>query len=272
MFTTTNTTTILSTLNFAREQWKTVDLGEGYSNETKLEVSDFGRLRITNTVSKGRLINGSKMKDLHVIHLKMFRPRTPEAAAAFAIENAAMQQLSKELRQLIKEAKNPQLTAEEKASLQLRIDDLQEKHTKEKAAFQKRLDKDVKARTYYFSGLVHRLVAEAFLPKPQPEQTIVINLDHNRSNNRVDNLQWVTPDEAAEHARKHPNYVEYRYRNKDASNTSNTKLTITKVMYLKKLLKEGKPIKSLAKQFKITETQVKRIQKNENWAHIEAAD
>ena len=41
---------------------------------------------------------------------------------------------------------------------------------------------------------VHRLLAQAFLPK-LPGQTEVHHKDRDRSNNSLDNLQWVTPEE-----------------------------------------------------------------------------
>ena len=42
-------------------------------------------------------------------------------------------------------------------------------------------------------------------------------------------------------------------------------------MFLKKLLNEGKTIKSLAKQFKVSETQILNIKKEKNWGSVEAA-
>lgn len=42
---------------------------------------------------------------------------------------------------------------------------------------------------------VHRLVAEAFIEKPNEEKCWVDHIDGNRSNNNVENLRWVTPSE-----------------------------------------------------------------------------
>jgi hypothetical protein len=47
---------------------------------------------------------------------------------------------------------------------------------------------------------VHRLVAEKYIPNPQNKKT-VNHKDGNRSNNHVDNLEWVTRRENCEHAR-----------------------------------------------------------------------
>jgi len=46
---------------------------------------------------------------------------------------------------------------------------------------------------------VRDLVAHAWLPKPEPDQTMVIHKDRNTRNNYASNLVWATRDEYAHH-------------------------------------------------------------------------
>ena len=42
-------------------------------------------------------------------------------------------------------------------------------------------------------------------------------------------------------------------------------------MLIKKKIAEGMSLRALAKQFKVTETQIRRIKSGENWGHVQAA-
>lgn len=48
---------------------------------------------------------------------------------------------------------------------------------------------------------VHRLVAKAFIPRTK-NRDIVNHIDRNRTNNRIENLEWVTPKENVIHSFK----------------------------------------------------------------------
>jgi hypothetical protein len=122
----------------------------------------------------------------------------------------------------------------------------------------------------------YKLVAEYFLEKTSEDQTHIIHIDHNLSNDFVGNLKWVTKEEAIKHRKKSPKVVQAR---KEAikrivaynKNREGTKLTTTKVMLIKKMLANPNRktrMKMIAKQFDISEMQLYRIKSGENWGHV----
>lgn len=53
----------------------------------------------------------------------------------------------------------------------------------------------------YKNVRVHRLVAEHFIPNPDPSKFTQVNhIDGNKLNNRINNLEWVTPSQNMQHA------------------------------------------------------------------------
>jgi hypothetical protein len=115
---------------------------------------------------------------------------------------------------------------------------------------------------------LHRLVGEAFLGTPEKNCDNVIHLDFNKWNNHVNNLKWVSKAEMFGHSRKSPKTAIAIEKRK--GEITNSKLTATDVMRLKKKLKRGKnPLYKIAKEFGITHTQLNRIRRGENWGHIQ---
>lgn len=119
---------------------------------------------------------------------------------------------------------------------------------------------------------VAKLVAEYFISKTSEEQIYVLHLDRKRDNDDYRNLRWATKEEMIEHSRKSPfvkqaklNLIEHNL------NANGRKLTVTKVILIKKLL--AKPnqttrLKMIAKQFGVSEMQIRRIKSGENWSQV----
>lgn len=114
---------------------------------------------------------------------------------------------------------------------------------------------------------IHRIIAEEFIPQPSEEHNNVIHADFNKANNHVNNLKWATRSEMFTHSRKSPRTAIAIEKRK--GEITNSKLTETQVMRLKKKLQRGKsPLYKIAKEFGITHTQLNRIRRGENWAHV----
>jgi len=119
---------------------------------------------------------------------------------------------------------------------------------------------------------IYKLVAQNFIPKTSEDQVHVLHLDYQRSNDHFTNLKWATETERLEHIRKSPLVIQAR-KNRTMQETAinGHKLTVTKVMFLKKLLanpKQKTRLKMIAKQFGVSEMQIRRIKSGENWGYI----
>jgi hypothetical protein len=245
------------------ETWKPVVFDFDYVNENRIEVSNHGRIRSFNKMSDGNILKTPLVNGYQIIRLKFFAPRD-EATDVKLIR------LQKQVAKMVSHIKQMKLDKESKASIT--------EAEKELLALKKKVSKKfaeaTKARTIYYHSLVHRLVATYFLKQPAPNQTIVGHLDYNKLNNRAYNLKWMTQEENSRHQQNSPNVINDKYerKNNQALRAGNSKLTVTRVMLLKRMLNEGKPLKLLVKQFKITDTQILRIKRGENWANIKAAE
>lgn len=248
--------------NLYGEKWKNVIFEFEHTNDYRLEVSNLGRLRSFNKISNGNILRGSLTEGYQIIRLKFFKAtHTADAKKILHKQKqiAAEMQDIKFLKQNV--AKKSFIKEEEKELIAL------------KKSLSKLFAENTKKRTINYHCLIHRLVAYNFLPKPSVGKTIVSHLDHNKLNNNVNNLKWMTVKENSAHQQLSPTVIAERgsriYNRRESNGT--TKLTITKVMLLKKLLNEGKTVKQMVKQFKVSDMQIIRIRRGENWGSIPAA-
>lgn len=121
--------------------------------------------------------------------------------------------------------------------------------------------KDRKSTVRY----IHKLVAQHFIEGKRADQQFVIHLDFDKQNNYVANLQWASKEELEKHLSKNPN-KKIVYGNRNYS-----KLSETEVIRLKKRIFDPNRktrLKLLAKEFGISEMQLYRIKRGENWASV----
>lgn len=120
----------------------------------------------------------------------------------------------------------------------------------------------VKGEKKQFS--VHKLVAEFFILKENDKQTVAIHKDWDKSNNKVSNLEWVTSEES--YQRTHKKISDEQ--KKTGRSVTNSKLKPEDIVLLKTMLNKGIKQNVIARLFAISEMQVTRIKRNENWSHI----
>ena len=109
---------------------------------------------------------------------------------------------------------------------------------------------------------VHRLVAFAFLGKPPEGRSQVNHINGKKTDNRVENLEWVSPPENALHSIHVINSGGRDSRNGFA------KLHETDVIQIKKMLLAGSTCASIARQFNVTATTIQYIRQGKYWQHV----
>jgi hypothetical protein len=115
------------------------------------------------------------------------------------------------------------------------------------------------------SFLVHKITAELFVDKNDETQNTVIHLDWNKSNNHYSNLEWVTKDVAYKRMFKR---IHDKRRNSKEKVITYSKLNEDDVRRIKSMLQRKITQNVIAKLFCVSEMQITRIKRGENWAHV----
>jgi len=108
--------------------------------------------------------------------------------------------------------------------------------------------------------MVHRLVAESFVPNPENKPQ-VNHKDGNKDNNSADNLEWVTVSENAIHA------FDNSLRTGVKGEKNNfSKLTIDQVFEIRKLLRSRTMLqREIAKIYNVTPSAISDIYSGKSW-------
>ena len=113
---------------------------------------------------------------------------------------------------------------------------------------------------------VHRLVATAFFSSPDYRNLQVNHKDGNRTNNQLENLEFVTPKENCIHARdvlgKKPGKPSFGEQNGMAA------MTDTDAANILILAAAGRATGAIARSLRIPYKRVWRVLRGESWKHI----
>ncbi len=113
---------------------------------------------------------------------------------------------------------------------------------------------------------VHKLVAQVWIPKPSDKHTFVTHLDGKLLNNHISNLEWHTRESLTEKHRELEKQKDISVKRKRIQR--NSKLNESDISLLKSMLERGAVQSTIAKLFCISEMQVTRIKRGENWGHV----
>lgn len=109
---------------------------------------------------------------------------------------------------------------------------------------------------------VHRMVAEAFCPKPDGCD-VINHIDCNRSNNNFKNLEWTTPQGNTAYRD-----LLGRTAKKNGEKTGTSKLTDGDVIKIIWRLTSGESHKSIGESFGVSGKTISKINSGETWWHI----
>lgn len=125
--------------------------------------------------------------------------------------------------------------------------------------------------------LVHRLVALVFIgPPPDTEHACVNHIDADPTNNRSDNLEWVSYSENMEHASRlgrlkwkanHPKRLDLTKTQRGSNHTA-SRLTEGQVLTIRQLYADGHSMTSMARTYGVSATTIDKIVKRKRWKHV----
>jgi hypothetical protein len=116
---------------------------------------------------------------------------------------------------------------------------------------------------------IHREMAKLFLKKPAASYKYVIHRNHNKLDNKINNLKWSNLEQMIDHQQNSP--AKIAYKEKQANRKEGLKLNATQVKKIKSILNSKKrtiTIRQLAHKYHVSEMTMYRIKSGENWGRI----
>lgn len=119
-----------------------------------------------------------------------------------------------------------------------------------------------RSRGLYVAELVHRVVAKAFIPNPENKPQ-VNHINSIRTDNRVENLEWVTNLENVRHSQAAGRF------NHLGENNNSAKLTEKQVVEIKLLIKEGNfKDRYIGEIYGVSRENIRDIRLGKLWKHV----
>ena len=110
--------------------------------------------------------------------------------------------------------------------------------------------------------LVHRLIAQTFLPNPE-NKPYINHIDGDKTNNSVSNLEWCTQKENVQHA------IETGLKDDRGTHSSRASCNEEKLKKIRSLISEGKRNEEIAKIIGVSKDVVRYIRRNRTYKEKE---
>ncbi len=252
------------------EEWKVYKFGKSFDESYQLLFSNYGEVKsCTKNNPEGRILKGSLREGYPIISFTQYKPIQKETQQFFLEKENLIKALRAENNELKKLIRKKDTNSRQIAKAQARIEELTIDIKKSVAKLSKQRKKDLKKRAEYYHILVHKAVAELFIPNDDPEnKRFVIHKNFDKKNNQVDNLEWATREEVVKRSFESPNYIRHTINRPKKNPNDTAKLQQNEVVFIKRKLAKGEPMARLARRFGVSEMQIYRIKTGENWSDI----
>jgi HNH endonuclease len=254
------------------EKWATVEMPEFFSCKFRLEVSNYGIVKRTYIETNEEVILKQFLTEGYPqAKFTLLEKQTEKEVLFFNETRKKILELKNEIKELHLKSELPELEIQLKLEIVSTIKTKQIELDKITKNYKSKYRRCEKKRKKNFSSLVHRLVALYFVKKETEDHNLVAHLDYDKLNNHHSNLKWMTRAENVKHQLSSPFVVKSKIKALNAGRVTSSKLTTSQVSILKKRMNEGVSLSELAKRYPVTQTQLLRIKRGENWAKVPAA-
>lgn len=263
---------MINLFNYSEEVWREYVFDDSVENTTnyRLEISNLGRIKsFTKFHPEGKIIKGSTVEGYPCVRVTFYRSMLPKY-------RESLEPLYKEIEDLnaeIKVLRKADVQTKQKRGYEQSLNTLVIKRDKLVQKRKKQTDKLTRKSYTQVVVLIHKAVAKLFLPQPQENEKFVIHKDWDKTNNLPENLKWATQEEVSKHQFSNPKIELKKFKDqlqgiKKKPNTKMGKLTENEVLLIKRKIKKGDTLKTIAKRFGVSDMQIYRIKTGENWGHL----
>ena len=254
------------------ERWANIIMPDLFADKFFLEVSNYGIVKRTDKNTNQSLnLKQFLVEGFPQSKFTIMEPRSEKDTTSYLKTRIKISDLEIELSDLKEKSTSFNLDIISQSELFSTLESKQSELEKTRKNYKIRYKKNEQKRKKTFGNLVHRWVAEYFCEKPSDNHTLVAHIDHDKLNNHHSNLKWMTRAECTIHNLKNPLVVKSKIKAASSGLVRTSKLTTSQVSILKKRMNEGVSLTDLSKRYPVTQTQLLRIKRGENWAKVPAA-